>query len=375
MKKKVVLIATVLSFHESFNKDNISLLQEMDFEVYLVANDKSTNYGEKQVKDFYKYCDSRGIRIIIVDIPRSPFYFVGLLRSYNQLVNIFKNIQFELIHSHTPVGGLLGRLIAKRFNIKNLYTAHGFHFYNGASIFNWLFLFNVEKWLSGFTDGIVTINNEDYRLTIKMDSTRSFYVPGVGINLDNFYCKKMNTSDNLIRFVSVGELNTNKNHIFAIKQLLELDIAFEYFIAGKGAYSKRLETLINNSRHSSSIKLLGYVDDVANLLSQMDIMIMPSFREGLPAAVMEAMATGLPVLASDIRGNRDLIDDGQGGFLFEPENASDFMDKLKILIRDSELRNRMGMYNLEKIKGYDITKIREQMKYVYSQIVEVEART
>ena len=342
----------------------------MGFDVHLVANETAFNYSEKRRKDFYDYCHSHQITLHHLDIPRSPYRLISLVKSYFQLMDLLKKQNVTLIHSHTPVGGLLGRLAAKKLSIKSIYTAHGFHFFKGAPLLNWLIYYPIEKWLSRYTDGIIAINHEDYDVVKSWKWVKSYYIPGVGIETDRFGSKQDDKNFLPIKFISIGELNKNKNLAYVIKHVADLNMPFEYSIAGRGLLTEAYTALIEDSGQSEKIKLLGFIDDIPKLLSSQDIFVMPSLREGLPVALMEAMAAGLPILASDIRGIRDLVVKDLGGFLFDLRKPSEFIDKLTILIDNPDLRAQMSQHNQKKAKDYDITKIREQMKLIYSQFLE-----
>jgi glycosyltransferase involved in cell wall biosynthesis len=283
-------------------------------------------------------------------------------------LDIIVNENISFIHSHTPTGAFLGRLVSIKLGIKNLYTVHGFHFYKGAPLLNWVLYYPIEKWLSFFTDAILTINQEDYKIAQGWITTKIYYLPGVGIDIDRYYRNLNKTESNFIRLLSIGELNKNKNIKFVIEQLKNVDSRIEYYIAGKGHLNYFLESLISRLDLKNRVHLLGFVDDVSYILSYCDIFIMPSLREGLPVALMEAMAAGLPILASNIRGVRDLVDVGKGGFLFDLKNPDDFNYKLKLLLNDKNLRIKMGQYNRIKARDYDITSISKQMKEIYSQV-------
>ena len=118
------------------------------------------------------------------------------------------------------------------------------------------------------------------------------------------------------------------------------------------------------------MKLLGYRNDIDELLSIADIFCFPSFREGLPVSVMEAMAAGVPVVASDIRGNVDLIDSCSGGFLCSPKNPNSFGKSIEILLEDQTLRTQFIQYNKEKIKQYSLPSVKEEMNKIYNTFMK-----
>ncbi len=108
---------------------------------------------------------------------------------------------------------------------------------------------------------------------------------------------------------------------------------------------------------------------VYRLCSAADLFLFASFQEGLPVAVMEAMACGLPIVASSIRGNTDLIDEGLGGFLVAPEDAGGFAAAIRDILSDREKLERMKQYNLEKVRAYSIGAVTEQMAGLYRSVM------
>ena len=169
-----------------------------------------------------------------------------------------------------------------------------------------------------------------------------------------------------IWLLSVGELNDNKNHETVIKAIAGLKQSnIFYSIVGEGPKRKYLEELILKLDLSDRIKLLGFRDDVKDLYKAADIYIHPSFREGLSVATMEAMASGLPVITGNIRGNVDLIDNN-GGFLFNPSSIQGCSSVISFMIEKNENeRLQMGLYNQKKIKKFDKENISKLMRDIY----------
>ena len=364
---KVALIANLTSFHSSFNLSNIEILINLGCEVHLFSNDGN---DPDQLTRFKLFCNKKHIIMHNIEIPRKPIHLIRIIRSYLKISQYFKENRFSLIHSHTPIGGLMGRLIAIRYSIKNIYSAHGLHFYKGAPILNWVLYYPIERILALFTQAIIAINNEDFIRLNKWKSSKVFFVPGVGVNYSKYYSKSKNRKNSRITLLSVGELNKNKNHSFVIDILTKHNINVNYLIAGSGVLRDKLQSMINKSSANNSIKLLGYVDDVAELYSISDIFVFPSIREGLPVSIMEAMSSGLAVIASDIRGNRDLVQNNFSGFLYKPGNELDFLNKLNILIHNKQLRTKMASFNQNNIKSYDQPTINSYMKKIYSEFLD-----
>ena len=254
----------------------------------------------------------------VYNIPfnRSPLKR-GNIEAYQNLKIISKEVSYDIVHTHTPVASTLTRIIFKKSNSRVIYTAHGFHFYKGAPLINWLIYYPIEWWLARHTDIIITINKADYNRAKKsFRAGKIEYIPGVGINLNMF--DHLNKENKLERsdfgipsdaklILSVGELNENKNHEVVIKALGILkDENVHYAICGEGSLRGKLEKTILKHGLAKQVHLLGFRNDVKDIYLLADLFIFPSKREGLPVALLEALLSGLPVIASNIRGNTDL---------------------------------------------------------------------
>ena len=230
------------------------------------------------------------------------------------------------MHCHSPIGSVIARCAAnharKHFGTKVIYTAHGFHFYKGASILNWLVFYPIEKLCSHFTDVLITINHEDYMFAQKkMRAKKIEYIPGVGVDINKYKDalvdrekkrKELEIPEDALLLLSVGELNENKNHQVVIKALASINEPNVYYvIAGIGPLYNQLIVLANDLGVGERIHLLGYREDVPELYKTADILAFPSLREGLGLAAIEGLAAGLPVVCLDNRGTREYSNIGR----------------------------------------------------------------
>ncbi len=381
--KKALVLASVASMIDQFNMPNIRLMKEMGYEVDVAANFvEGSTCSDEKIAALKMTLAGMGVRCFQIDFSRNVLNIGQNLKAYNQTKRIIDDNDYTLIHSHSPIGGFLSRIAARRarkHGTKMIYTAHGFHFFKGAPLMNWLIFYPIERISSRWTDVLVTITREDYQLAQhKMHAKEVVYVPGVGIDTSAFAPKEEDSAINLrkrnelgltstdIVMLSVGELNKNKNHEIVLRAMAQLNRPdLHYVIAGRGDLKGYLEQLAKDLGVSSQLHLLGFRTDVKELFKMADFFAHPSFREGLSVAVMEAMANGLPVICTEIRGNTDLIEDNKGGYLFKPAELETAFQALKSMMESSD-RNSMGLYNLKKAEGLDIEAVLEVMKKIYA---------
>lgn len=359
-----ILYITTIGGTMRFFKDFIKQLIDQGHTVDIAANESTS-----KVADFYK---DLGCNTYQISCTRSPFN-KGTLKAIKEIKKIVEKNEYDIVHCHTPIAAMCTRLAcrkARKKGTKVYYTAHGFHFYKGAPLKNWLMYYPVEKTCAHFTDVLITINKEDYALAQKkLKAKKVVYVPGVGIDLDKFKPSTVSKEEkreelgipqNAKVLLSVGELNNNKNHETVIRAIKDLDIY--YIIAGKGGLETHLQTVINEFDIADRVKLLGFRSDVLELYSASDVYVFPSFREGLSASLMEAMSVGLPCIVSKIRGNVDLIDEN-GGILFNPYDVEACRCAIETMLKSDT--DSMSRYNTEKIKFFALESIIKQMNELY----------
>lgn len=383
--KKALLVTTVSGFVPQFEMSNVRILQEMGYEVHYAANYNTPSYGNDNHR-----LDGTGIIQHQIDFVRSPFNLKGLT-IYKQLKKLMQIERFDLVHCHTPMGGVMARLAAHSTQTSPvIYTAHGFHFYTGASMINWLCYYPVEKFLSYFTDELICINKEDYERAKKNFHAKYIdYIPGVGISIDNIRRdidirlkkEELGLPKDKIILLSSGELIKRKNHeitIRAIAHLKQYSNNFHYIICGQGALNEYLRELVETLNVSDSISFLGYRKDMMEVFQVADIFLFPSFQEGLPMALLEAMAYGLPVVCSDIRGNRDLMGRGsegslkycEGGIMIrEVDNASAYSQAIYFLLQNKNLMYEMGDKNSARAKEFSDKSVKAAMSKIYHKLL------
>ena len=302
-----------------------------------------------------------------VDFERSP-YNLRNISAFFELKKLIKDRNIDMIFCHEPVGGAMGRMVGHVQKCKVIYMAHGFHFYKGAPKTSKIY-YVVEKILSKYTDVLITINQEDYEASLKLKAKKNYLLPGIGIDTSKFIYNPDSSyirtefdlkSDDLI-ILSVGELITRKNHETVIEAVAKLqDPHIHYMIAGEGELEDYLRKKIKNLG-VQNIHMLGYRKDINKLCNSADIFIMPSYQEGLSVALMEAMACGLPVIASNIRGNVDLIPDDKYGRLVNADDTCGYCNAIRELSMDVNKRVVIGMANRDRVKLFDIETVKSKL--------------
>lgn len=380
-KSKALVLASVASMIDQFNMQNIEILLDLGYDVDVVCNCKDGNtISDVRIEDMIRRLANKGVSVLHVPIPRKISNVRSIIRSLKQVKKLCDKNRYKLLHCHSPIGSVIARLAVKdareKYGTKVIYTAHGFHFYKGAPKKNWAIFYPIEKLCSYLTDVLITINKEDYAFAQKhMNAGQIKYVPGVGIDQEKFRLedldivakkKELGLGKDDLLILSVGELNQNKNQEVIIRAIARLNNPnIHYMVAGKGDKGQYLEKLANEL--GVNLKLLGYRTDIVELLNTADIFAFPSFREGLSVALMEAMASGLPCVVSRIRGNVDLIINGKGGYLCEPDDAKAFSKGIQSLLNRKQ-RFEFGEFNRQMMGKFNLKKTNKIMRLIYERV-------
>lgn len=373
-KKKVLFVATVVKTHMmQFHLPYLRMFQEMGWETAVASKNDYEDPADCQIP----YCDT------YYNIPfhRLPWKKDNW-RSYRMLKKIIDEGGFDIVHCHTPVGAMIARLAAlnaRKKGTKVIYTAHGFHFFKGAPVQNWVLYYPPEWALSFVTDVLITINKEDHaRAERKLHPKRLEYVPGVGIDTKKF-CRtaqqrlekrrELGFGEEDFLMLTVAEMTKNKNHTTVLQAMASMKDMPEfahihYLICGRGEQWGALEQEAKELGISEHVHFLGYRTDAGELYGACDLFAFMTYREGLPVALMEAMAGGMPIVCTKVRGNTDLIEDGISGVFVEnsPESLADAVLKL---YREPERREALGKTAAEAVKAYDNETVHKEMKDIY----------
>ena len=363
--KKVLFTATVDSHILQFHLPYLKWFKEQGYEVHVATN------GDETIP----YCDIKHK----ISFERSPFK-INNLKAIKQLKKIIDNEKFDIIHCHTPMGSVVTRLAAKearKHGTKVIYTAHGFHFYKGAPLINWIVFYPIEKWLSRYTDCLITINEEDYNLAKRKFKAKQIeLVHGVGVDENKFNFemskeekhelrKSIGLKDDDFVIIYVAELSKRKNQGMLIKAVKELinegKENIKVLLPGIDSMNGYYQEMSKNLGIENNIKFLGYRKDIPKLLKISDLYVSTSKQEGLPVNVMEAMVCGLPIVATDCRGNRDLVK--ENGYIITLNKIDELKNKI-LLIINNYLKRKNNM------EDYCRNTIMPKMEKIYNDILK-----
>lgn len=357
MGKRILVTSTDLMMVQ-FLLPHIINLSENGFEVEIACSEVGNRMDEiRQKLNGYV----KAIHIVrLVRNPATP----GNLKGYRDMKKVISSGNYDIIWTNEPVMGLTVRLAARKARkngTKVLYMVHGFHFYDGAPKLNWLLFYPIEKFAAHFCDCVVTVNREDYKRAQKMGLPDVKYIHGIGINTarltpgenQNSIREELGLAKDAFLVLSIGELNENKSQktiISAIAQLNDPDI--HYVLCGKGDQLNNLQKQAADLNIADKVHFLGYRKDVVDICSQSDVYVMPSHREGLPVASLEAMYCGLPLVTSNIRGLVDVMENGVSGYICCPDDIDAFAQGVAKLKADPDLRAKMAERNKKTVVPY-----------------------
>lgn len=369
--KKILYVATITEHFYYFHLPYLRMFHDLGWQVDVAS------HGDVELP----FCDNR----YEIPIKRSPADKDNIT-AYRMLKKIIKDNRYDIVHCHTPMGGILARLAAasqRKHGTKVLYTAHGFHFYDGAPKLNWMVYFPIEYTMSFLTDCLITINDEDYNCAKKLLKAKDIKkVNGVGYNSDRYYPvsaeekqdlrKKLGYSADEKLLIYVAEMNANKNQamlIKALKLVSENRGDVRLIIAGADNYNGEYVRLAKEIGIDGKVDFLGHREDINDLLHISDIAVGSSYREGLPVNVMEALACGLPVVLSDNRGHRVLGVNGENGYVVKVDDFDAMAEKILMLLGDDNLHSKLSKNAVELVKPFSKESVLVELTQVYNQYI------
>jgi len=366
--KKILFVANVAKEHIlKFHVPSIRKFKEKGWSVDVACA------GEEEIP----FCDCQ----YHTSWKRSPFS-VATIKGIAELKEIIKKNRYDIIYCHTPVGGAVARIAsisARKNGTRVVYFSHGFHFFKGAPLINWLVYYPMEKIFARYTDMIITINQEDFDNAQKRLKCKNVHLlDGMGIDISAFYNvektterrrvrRELNIPDDAWVMIYLAELIPNKNQIMLLRALKEIMVQYPstyLVLAGIDHNNGKTQKYAKDIGVEKNVRFLGWRSDKEALYASADICTASSIREGFGLNVVEALASGIPVVATRNRGHETIIENGKNGFLVE---IGDFCAMAELVIhtlRDQPI-NRCGYKELQK---YDEETICERIiEYVSLQ--------
>ncbi len=367
---------------DQFILPNIKQLIDMRFHVDVACNFmEGSNCSDEKIYQLRTKLDNMGVGAYQINFDRNVFNIKKNFKSFQQVLALIRAQRYKFIHCHSPIGGLCGRLAGHISHTKVLYTAHGFHFYNGSPIVNWIVYYPIEKFLSQYTNVLITINKEDYEIAQTFHASKVEYIPGVGIDTDKIKStiincgqkrKELGIPEGSVVLLSVGELNKNKNHLSVIRAVAKLrDTKIYYIIAGQGSLSSFLVEEVRRLKIEKQVGLLGYRNDIYELCKCADIFVHTSLREGLGIAPLEGMASGLPLISSYVGGIKDYTVNGITGIcIVDPLNVDEITEAIITLMHAPNLMAECGTNNKKIADRFSLKTSLDATRQIYERISE-----
>lgn len=372
---KRILITCTDSMMKQFLEPHVRNLAENGYEVEIACSEVLNRMTEVR-QDL-----ERLVPVHQLHLKRSPLA-VSNARGYRELKKLIDSGRYDLIWTNEPVMGVVTRMAARKARKQGtrvMYMVHGFHFYKGAPLPNWMLFCPVERMMASKADCICTINREDYARARKMRTPRAAYIHGVGIDTDRLrpgenptdLRNELGLPKEAFLVLSVGELNANKNQQVIIRAIARMkDPAIHYVLCGKGDQRQNLEVLARELDIADHIHFLGYRKDIADICRQSDVFALPSRREGLPFAAMEAMYCGLPLVNSGIRGLTDITEDGVSGYICDPDDTERYAGSIRKLKNAPEDRSRMGERNQKTVEAYTAARTKQEILQLIRELLD-----
>ncbi|MBP1967055.1 glycosyltransferase family 4 protein [Paenibacillus aceris] len=367
MKKKILFCATVDSHFKAFHLPYLKFFKEHDWEVHVAS------YGNIELP----YVDKK----YNVHFSRSPFNKVNI-KAFFELRRIMAENNYDIMHFHIPVSATLGRIAAMKYRkngTKVFYTSHGHYYYKGAPLLSWLLYFPLEKALAYVTDCLITINEEDYQLSLNKQrgAKKIVKVHGMGVDLNRFG-PVLSHEKNLLRnkhgfhkddFILIypAELNVNKNQKVLIETVTELKQRIpnvRLLLPGQGDMEEEYKQFAKQLDVDQNVKFLGFRKDIDELIKLSDVSVASSIREGLGLNLIEGMACGKPMVAVNNRGHRELVIEGVNGHL-TAYNPVEIADKLHAIAKSKEVAKRMGEASLAAAELFSLRAAVNEMMNIY----------
>jgi N,N'-diacetylbacillosaminyl-diphospho-undecaprenol alpha-1,3-N-acetylgalactosaminyltransferase len=384
-------------------KKKIAFLSSLDLNLYLFRLDIMKNLIQQNYQvyaiiprgEYFEKIEQENIITVEYNLNRGSLNPFSAIKSILELAKILKNLEIDLLHTFTVKPNIFGTIagkIAKTPTVLNLIEGLG-SFYVEDNLKNKIIRFIIEslyKFTIKFSDLVVFVNNDDPKyLNNKKIITQNKIkiIKSVGVDTSYFSQEKvsqetkiklknsLNISENYKIVIMIGRaiLHKGVKDFYKSAEILNKNcdekIIFLYVgdIDKGNSYSMNSEFMSSNK----NVKWLGHRNDIRELIAISDIVVLPSYREGVPRTLLEACAMSKPIVATDVVGCREAVDNTKNGFLIPIESPQILSDKIKTIIKNNDLQKQMSDYSRQKaLKEFEITKITKEYLEIYKHYLE-----
>ena len=363
-----MLLATTDNMIWQFLIPHIKHLQSLGNTVECVCS--KTGFWFDELKDKF------GFTMHEIDFARSPLKLKNF-KSYKKLKELQKQQKFDLIYCQQPVGGLMGRLLGKKFKVPVIYVAHGFHFLKGNSKLKNFVFKTIEKKLAKYTDILITINEEDFEASKNWKAKFKYKISGIGFDINKYdnsefdkqqFKNELGLKDEFV-VLTVAEYSPGKNYGTMLNTIAKLsDKNVKLISCGKGKCEDEIRSQIKELGIDDKVSLLGYRKDINKIMQISDVFFLPSHREGLCLSMIEAMNFGLPIVTSNVRGCKDLVVENENGFIGEKNDFEYYAKVIKQLMENKDLKEAMSERSKQLAPNYSIENVKHELEEIYKKL-------
>lgn len=366
--KKILFAASTISHIRNFHLPYLQEFHNRGYEVWVAANSSES----------VPYAD----HVVALPLAKSLLSFQNI-KAIFLARRLLKEQKFDIISTHTTLASAVVRaaILMVHKKPKVFCTIHGYLFHENDGLKKWIYLLP-EKICARVTNVLMVMNHEDYDIAERhqLYKEKLAYINGMGIDLEKFkpatqeerssIRKRMGTPEDDFLFVYAAEFSKRKNQAFLIRSFAE--VCQEYpklklLLAGKGALLEECKELVRQLHKEDQICFLGYVSDMRELYVACDVCVSTSLIEGLPFNILEAMACGLPVIASDIKGHRELMKEGKTGLLYKNNDSEELQKTIKFMYGQQNFKVKSAKAIHEKLISYELIRVSKKIMEIYEE--------
>lgn len=303
------------------------------------------------------------------------------IKTINSICHILEDKQPDIIHCHSSKAGIVGRIAGAIKNVPAVFTAHGWAFTSGVSSAKRIIYAAIEHMMLGITKKVICVSEFDRQLAKRwfLHNYNRVVTVHNGIVDKAFNSNIVREYSLPLKLISVARFSHQKNNMELIKAIEQINKLYsdnlQLNMVGDGPLLSEAQTYVTSHNLENDVHFLGSRTDVDDILNQNDIFCLISNYEGLPISIIEAMRARMPIIASDVGGVNELVQDDVNGFLIPRGNISELVEKLKYILDHKELIKYMGEAS-RKIyeEEYTADRMNQKILSVYNEVIAVHKK-